>query len=140
MLKKWFNNNLDEKTIIGFIVVVVIALSLIGSGINEILKNNESSNYYQNNSSSNSEYKNENSVSDTKKETEPFENANDFQDIKNEVKDEIKDEAKKRGISLTEEQADKLTDYEITRRTVDNLENDPALRKEFDEALSNVKD
>lgn len=140
MLKKWFDNNLNKETIIGFIVVVVIALFLIGSGINEIFKNNTSVNYYQNNSSSNSEYKNENTVSDTKKETEPFANANDFQDIKDEVKDEIKDEARKQGMSLTEEQADKLTDYEITRRVVDNLENDPVLRKEFDDALSNVKD
>lgn len=152
--KKWFNElGKIEKTkvIISLIGLVTVILVLINVGIIENLKNNESAEYYknnnleyQNNSSNNLENKNENSVldtnSDTKKDTEPFENASTFEDIKDEVKNQIKDEARKQGISLTEEQADKLTDYEIVRRATDNLENDPALRKEFDDALSNVKD
>lgn len=152
--KKWFNElGKIEKTkvIISLIGLVTVILVLINVAISENLKNNESAEYYknnnleyQNNSSNNLENKNENSVSDTnpdtKKDTEPFENASTFEDIKDEVKNQIKDEARKQGISLTEEQADKLTDYEIVRRATDNLENDPALRKEFDDALSNVKD
>ena len=56
--------------------------------------------------------------------------------IKNKIKSEIKEQARNEGIQLTDEQIDKLALYKMQKNMIENLQNDPELRKEVENAIN----
>ncbi len=56
---------------------------------------------------------------------------------KKEIKLEIKEQARNEGIQLTEEQIDKLVLYKMQKNMIENLQNDPELRREIENAINN---
>lgn len=59
-----------------------------------------------------------------------------IEDIKNKIKSEIKEQARNEGIQLTDEQIDKLALYKMQKNMIENLQNDPELRKEVENAIN----
>jgi len=59
-----------------------------------------------------------------------------IEDIKNEIKSEIKEQARNEGIQLTDEQIDKLALYKMQKNMVENLQNNPELRREVENAIN----
>ena len=59
-----------------------------------------------------------------------------IEDIKNKIKSEIKEQARNEGIQLTDEQIDKLALYKMQKNMVENLQNNPELRREVENAIN----
>ena len=147
-IKKWLNslNKIQKFVLIivmlGSIFFNIVLKNIMASKEKELAKISKE---YENSVNTevieekNKNSNNENSnLMEEKKTTETISENNysstseNIDDIKS---NEIRAEAKKKGMALTNEQIEELTLYEMGRRMKENLENDPELQKELEEAL-----
>lgn len=150
-IKKWLNslNKIQKFVLIivmlGSIFFNIVLKNIMASKEKELAKISKE---YENSVNTevieekNKNSNNENSnLMEEKKTTETIPENNysstseNIDDIKKEISNEIRAEAKKKGMALTNEQIEELTLYEMGRRMKENLENDPELQKELEEAL-----
>lgn len=147
--KEWFNSLKNfQKIILLFLILLSISInfytrnSILGKEkeIKEAQKKydetiEKNKNILNKNEKDNSEEK----PIATKENTDVNNNVEEtgtIEDIKNEIKSEIKEQARNEGIQLTDEQIDKLALYKMQKNMIENLQNDPELRREVENAIN----
>ena len=102
-----------------------------------IEKNKKISNEDENENANNNSEEKPIVTTETTSVNNDIEETGTIEDIKNEIKLEIKEQARNEGIQLTEEQIDKLVLYKMQKNMIENLQNDPELRREIENAINN---
>lgn len=147
--KEWFNSLKNfQKIILLFLILLSISInfytknSILGEEkeIKEAQKKyDEAIEKNKNILNENEKYNSEEKPIATKENTDVNNNVEEtgtIEDIKNEIKSEIKEQARNEGIQLTDEQIDKLALYKMQKNMIENLQNDPELRKEVENAIN----
>mgnify|MGYP000943303412 CR=1 FL=1 len=147
--KEWFNSLKNfQKIILLFLILLSIGInfytrnSILGKEkeIKEAQKKyDEAIEKNKNILNENEKYNSEEKPIATKENTDVNNNVEEtgtIEDIKNEIKSEIKEQARNEGIQLTDEQIDKLALYKMQKNMIENLQNDPELRREVENAIN----
>ena len=147
--KEWFNSLKNfQKIILLFFILLSIGInfytrnSILGKEkeIKEAQKKyDEAIEKNKNILNENEKYNSEEKPIATKENTDVNNNVEEtgtIEDIKNEIKSEIKEQARNEGIQLTDEQIDKLALYKMQKNMIENLQNDPELRREVENAIN----
>ena len=147
--KEWFNSLKNfQKIILLFLILLSIGInfytrnSILGKEkeIKEAQKKyDEAIEKNKNILNKNEKYNSEEKPIATKENTDVNNNVEEtgtIEDIKNEIKSEIKEQARNEGIQLTDEQIDKLALYKMQKNMIENLQNDPELRREVENAIN----
>ena len=147
--KEWFNSLKNfQKIILLFLILLSISINFYTK--NSILgeekeikdaqkKYDEAIEKNKNILNENEKYNSEEKPIATKENTDVNNNVEEtgtIEDIKNAIKSEIKEQARNEGIQLTDEQIDKLALYKMQKNMIENLQNDPELRKEVENAIN----
>ena len=147
--KEWFNSLKNfQKIILLFLILLSIGInfytrnSILGKEkeIKEAQKKyDEAIEKNKNILNENEKYNSEEKPIATKENTDVNNNVEEtgtIENIKNEIKSEIKEQARNEGIQLTDEQIDKLALYKMQKNMIENLQNDPELRREVENAIN----
>ena len=152
--KEWFNSlKKFQKIILFFLIWLSIGINFYTRNsiflkekeiknaqkkYNEAIeKNKKISNEDENENANNNSEEKPIVTTETTSVNNDIEETGTIEDIKNEIKLEIKEQARNEGIQLTEEQIDKLVLYKMQKNMIENLQNDPELRREIENAINN---
>lgn len=147
--KEWFNSFKSFQKII-LLILILLSISINFYTRNSILgkekeikeaqkKYDEAIEKNKNILNENEKYNSEEKPIATKENTDVNNNVEEtgtIEDIKNKIKSEIKEQARNEGIQLTDEQIDKLALYKMQKNMIENLQNNPELRREVENAIN----
>lgn len=149
--KEWFNYLKNfQKIILLFLILLSISINFYtrNSILGKEKEIKEAQKKYDEAIEKNKNILNENEKNNNNSEEKPIatkestgvnndvEETGTIEDIKNEIKSEIKEQARNEGIQLTDEQIDKLALYKMQKNMVENLQNNPELRREVENAIN----
>ena len=149
--KEWFNSLKNfQKIILLFLILLSISINFYtrNSILGKEKEIKEAQKKYDEAIEKNKNILNENEKDNNNSEEKPIatkettgvnsdvEETGTIEDIKNKIKSEIKEQARNEGIQLTDEQIDKLALYKMQKNMIENLQNDPELRKEVENAIN----
>lgn len=149
--KEWFNCLKNfQKIILLFLILLSISINFYtrNSILGKEKEIKEAQKKYDEAIEKNKNILNENEKDNNNSEEKPIatkestgvnndvEETGTIEDIKNEIKSEIKEQARNEGIQLTDEQIDKLALYKMQKNMVENLQNNPELRREVENAIN----